>query len=213
MLKNKGFEGRFDNQDGINQIIVAEDWRAWWKEGQEDGRKNSRPEYKPAAPYANRIRSGENSQQWFSWSAYHDAGIYQVVDDFTPGDKVVFSAWVQVWAVNKNNRPAHNNIEIWLGVDQGGLTDPFSDEVIWTDPIRPNHEEWMLFETEEIEVSRYATFFVRSRPQWPVRDNNVYVDDVDVVIGNAEPPNSPSVDYGYIRRIVREELDKSRIAS
>ena len=65
LLKNPDFEGAYVQFAHFKTAILAEKWLPWWKPqgGEDEAWKNRMPEYKPAAPFQNRIHSGSNAQQ------------------------------------------------------------------------------------------------------------------------------------------------------
>lgn len=188
MLQNPGFEGPFERR-GAKEINVCRGWAPWHREqGADDGPSdNRRPEWRAAAPFRERIRSGDNSQQWFTWSGTHDAGVYQVVDvpDYSLAK---FSIWMQQWCQKANNQPAHKNIRMMVGIDPHGGVDPFSDDIVWGEELRADNDKWIQLTTPTVETSDRVTLFIRSVAVWPVRDNNVYVDDAQL---DVTPPAAP----------------------
>jgi hypothetical protein len=78
LLQNPGFESTFQQFAHYQTAIVADKWLPWWKEqvSGDDAWKNRMPEYKPAAPYKDRIHGGGNAQQYFTYHGTHMAGLY-----------------------------------------------------------------------------------------------------------------------------------------
>ena len=109
LLQNPGFEGTYsayvpqtaqehaDCPLGIcNTAQVPSGWRPWWVKARTS---DANPEYKPAAPFANRIHSGSNAAQYFSFYRTHEAGFMQLV--CVPANAVVqFNIWGHDWLSN-----------------------------------------------------------------------------------------------------------------
>ena len=90
-------------------VMMAKGWSAWWQPPNEDSTSKDfyttfpnycgqlapgncvpwhMPEYRDTRSGLQdppRIRSGENSQKYFTFWSVHEAGVYQVVDNVRPG--------------------------------------------------------------------------------------------------------------------------------
>ncbi len=192
LLKNPGFEGQYSTWSNYMTAQTAPDWNPWWQSAEDDDLswRLRMPEWKPASPWRNRIHSGDNAQQYFTFYGTHVAGVYQraAVD---PGDRLRFTIWVQVWSSaydDANISEADGQLDVWVGIDPTGGTDPFSGDIVWSLPKR-QYDEWFLMSVEATAAANQATVYVRSEPQYPVKHNDVYIDDaLLVVIGQEEPP-------------------------
>jgi LysM repeat protein len=211
LLENPGFEGEYSTWwDGNTPYITAQmapDWNPWWKAQTADDPswRNRMPEWKGATPWQNRIRSGDNAQQFFSFYGTHVAGVYQRVTGVSAGDKLRFTIWAQVWSSaydDSNVSEADGQVDMWVGIDPQGGTDPFSSNITWSDPVR-RYDEWFLMSVEATAATSAVTVFVRSEPQYPVKHNDIYVDDaLLVVIGQGTVPTAavptPTEDVGTV---------------
>ncbi len=122
LLVNPGFESPYNKQcchtepqylpnTPIDEIQVAAGWRAWWLEPSYPNFPPTcggctswhRPEWREAAPFANRIHSGNNSQKYFTFYSVHRAGMYQQVNGVTPGQHLRFSVYMQAWSTHHNH--------------------------------------------------------------------------------------------------------------
>lgn len=195
LLRNPSFEGQYSAYKEGDRLYVtaqmAPDWLPWWVpqvEG-DPSWKNRMPEWKSSAPFQNRIRSGATAQQYFTFYGTHIGGVWQRVP-VTAGAQLRFSVWVQVWSsafddpnVSENN----GQVNVRVGIDPTGGTDPFSATVVWSNP-KQQYDEWFEMSVEARAASNNATVFVRTEPQFPVKHNDIYLDDAALVVVGAQPP-------------------------
>lgn len=198
LLRNPGFEGEYSTWWSGNTpyvtVQIAPDWNPWWLPQVESDPswRNRMPEYKPAAPYQNRIHSGANAQQYFTFYGTHVAGIWQQVP-VTPGARLRFSIWMQVWSSafdDPNVSESDGQVDVKVGIDPTGGTDPFSATVVWSSPQRI-YDQWFQMSIEANASSNNVTVYVRTEPQFPVKHNDIYMDDAELVAldGQAVTPS------------------------
>lgn len=182
LLINPGFEDAFTERDA-GEVKVAEGWEPWWLPG-------TRPEYKDASPYANRIHSGDHAQQFFTTYATHTAGIYQRVN-VPVGSTLTFSAYVHAWSQFRSG--AQGRYRMKIGLDPYGGVDPESSDIVWSDggnAIQP-YDGYTKLSIETLARSDRTTVFIWGQAEWAVKDNNGYVDDTALVAVSPEPPPTP----------------------
>jgi hypothetical protein len=191
-LVNADFEGNFTER-GAGEVKVAAGWEPWWHQ------TDTRPEYKRAdhSVDAHRVHGGYAAQQWFNSYATHTAGIYQRVTGLTPGVNLTLSAWVQAFTRNDdtNWRVSDGRYRMRIGIDPYGGTDPESKDVVWSETLQP-YDKWYRLEVTTPAKSDRATVFVWGQPEWRVKHNNGYVDDVVLTVGEGEPPPLPPGEPG-----------------
>jgi LysM repeat protein len=155
-----------------------------------------RPEFRDnfAESFANRVRSGDRSQKYFSYGRMHEAGLLQQVKGIPPGARVRFSIWIQAWMCfdsahcgkvgEKSDQPS--NMHLRVGIDPLGGTDPFTPTIVWS-VEQPAWDKFTLFQIETAALTDTVTVFTHSRPEWDwARGNNdVYLDDASLVIVGA----------------------------
>lgn len=195
-LVNGGFEGGFSDR-GSGEISVAEGWHPWFKPGSEEfPGLNYRPEYKPEDAQVHsdrRVHSGRFAQKWFTTFSTHTAGILQQVSGIPVGTRLNLSAWVQVWSddtddPNKSDVPG--NYRVFIGIDPFGGTDWNSDNIVWSDPnmfAYDAHKQLTLSTTARNNV---VTVFLKGVPEFPVKHNDSYWDDV--CLQAIVPTNTPA---------------------
>ena len=205
LLQNPGFEGSYsayvpqtaqehaDCPQGIcNTAQVPSGWRPWWVKARSS---DANPEYKPAAPFANRIHSGSNAAQYFSFYRTHQAGFLQQVN--VPANAVLqFSIWGQAWLSNGDALTSDSNvfINMRIGIDPTGGTDPNSANIVWSGLVQPFDAYQQISIQAQAQGDR-VTVFTYSQAAYPLKHSDVYWDDATLyVIGQeaAPPPPPPS---------------------
>ncbi len=203
LLENPGFEGQYatwwDNNIPYNTAQMAPGWNPWWKSQDPDdlGWKNRMPEYKPAAPYDYRIRSGSNAQQYFTFYGTHDAGVYQQAN-VGAGNKVRFSIWIQVWSSEKDDPLISQNngrVQVQVGIDPYGGTDGLSSNIVWS-AAQQKYDEWFQMSIQTDALANAVTVFVRSTPDFPIKHNDIYLDDAVLeVVGEGNVTIQPTIPF------------------
>jgi hypothetical protein len=197
LLKNPDFEGTYQQFAHYRTAIVAPEWLPWWKPqgGDDEPWENRMPEFKPASPHKDRIHSGSNAQQLFTYHGTHVGGLYQKVKNIQPGSKIRFSIWGQAWA-GKSDDPDHSEgggpMHMRVGIDPTGGTDPWSANIVWGGEQNPL-DTWVLHTVETTARSGTITVFTHSAPPYPTKHNDVYWDNASLVVtaAAAPPTNTP----------------------
>lgn len=177
LLQNPGFEPPFVSINGDSTLQVATGWQPWYIGGSGATAVNARPEYK-AAP-SNRVRSGSSAQEYNSFYATHDAGVYQRVS-VAPNTALQFSVYVYVWSSapfdNPNVSEDPNDVQVRVGIDPTGGTNPQSASIVWSTPVE-FYDEYRQLSVSATSSSTAVTVYVRSQPQNFVGTNTIYLDD------------------------------------
>lgn len=202
-LQNPGFEGGYhtyrprtarehaDCPSGIcSTVQIPQGWNPWWTK---DDSSDANPEYKPATqPFGSRIHSGDRAGQYFSFHRTHRAGFYQQAT--VPANAPLqFSIWGQAWVSNNDSGGSDQNawINMRVGIDPTGGTDPFSPNVVWSGTMQP-FDQYQLFVVQAQAQGNVVTVFTASDPAYPMKHNDVYWDDAAlVVVGQVAPPAAP----------------------
>ena len=196
LLTNPGFEGSFTSYtDATPARQVAQGWVPWFIGGGQSASENVYPEFYPASDVSDglgkpRIRSGNEAQQYFSFFATHDAGIYQRVTGITAGAQLTFSAYVYVWSstfddLDKSEDPG--GVVVQVGIDPTGGTNGESASVVWSSPA-VQYDAYNQYSVTTTASGTAVTVFVRTTVSTPVKNNNVYVDDASLTAGGVSQP-------------------------
>jgi LysM repeat protein len=198
LLQNPGFEGDYFAWSNIPEVQVAHGWTPWWRERTDTDPPATyfKPEYKQANAYIypNRVHSGIAAQQWFTFYSTHQAGMYQQVFNVTPGTRYRFTIWAQVWSSTEDNpdvsiNPAYPSLQV--GIDPTGNWNPWADTVAWSGTYA-FYDSWGQLAVEAVAQNHIITVFMRSRPEFPVKHNDMYWDDaVLVAVGEGGVPLPP----------------------
>jgi len=201
LLRNPGFEEGFYYWNGINELHVGNQWTPWFWENPDHDPTYFRPEYKHARAeeYAYRVHGGSSAQQWFKLYSSFYAGLFQQVFDAVPGQNYRFTLWVQVWSSVEDNPPNVStqpaNPHLQIGIDPTGNWNPGSGDVVWSHEAAMNQviDAWGQLSVEAVAQNSTITVFVRSRPEFANKHNNVYVDDGALVaVGEPQPTAPPA---------------------
>lgn len=213
LLKNPGFESPYVKQccqtdpkylpnTLIDEVQVATNWRGWWLDPRYpdfpptcDGCTAwHRPEWREAAPYSNRIRSGANAQKYFTFFSVHRAGMYQQVNNIGTGQKLRFSIYMHAWSGNGPSLTSitkDNDMGMKVGLDPLGGTDPFNSRIVWSTPFN-TYDVWALYSVEAVAQNSTVTVFTYSQPRWGLEHNDIYLDDASLVVTDGSAAPSPS---------------------
>lgn len=214
LLVNGAFEGGYVPFQGIGELQIAAGWSPWWSSPRagDEPWKLRRPEYKPAAPFEDRIHSGANAQQWFSFTATHSAGVLQRVA-VPRGARLRLRAWSQVWSSNEDdpgysgspeNAIPNGHLETRIGLDLNGGVVADAPEVAWS-PWCECYDRWVETSLEGTANADYVTVFLRSECMYPVKHNDVYFDDVSLeVVGEETEGNTVVIELRKIVQILHE---------
>lgn len=218
LLRNPSFEGTYIYQDGIPEVRVAPEWRAYWKDslaclpdwvvpGGSPAGLVKRPEYRysslPLDP--RRVRSGQKSQIAFVTYGVNLAGVYQQVPGLTGNPVVRAGAWMQSWASAENDPTKNEGGDMFatICIDPRGQADPWARRVQcaewqWVPPSGSGTTgEFAYVRSPEVRADGgQVTVFILWMGRWAVRHNDVYVDDADLqIVGTTGPTATPYPTY------------------
>jgi hypothetical protein len=207
LVDNPSFEGQYsayippnghpDCPAGICATAqMAPNWIPWWRshDPSDPDYIIRMPEYKPASPIFNdpvRVRSGQAAQQYFTFFSTHEAGFLQQ-SAVIPGVTYRFQVWGHSWSAQDDD-DAYSGPEDGLliqkvGIDPTGGDDWQSANIIWG-AERLQYDIYGLFEIAATAQAPTMTLFVYSQPAFPVKHNDVYWDDAELISLN--PPVTP----------------------
>jgi hypothetical protein len=205
LLANPSFEGGSRKTEGEGTSLssaVADGWFPWFVRG--NASANREPEFKVEQvaiggdPY--RIRSGGQSQKWFTTWATHTAGIYQKVA-VPRGATVQLTIYAMAYSGEADGwNPEHNtffsdpekpgNYSLSVGIDPTGAAPPAvgappPDSVVWS-PDTMTPDQWVPISVTAAAQGGAVTVYARGAPAWGVKHNDSFWDDAClVVVGRA----------------------------
>ncbi|MCP4428003.1 MAG: hypothetical protein GY803_26250 [Chloroflexi bacterium] len=203
LLTNPGFEGTYSaynmpppghpdcqtwNPGEPNQVCeraqMPDGWHPYWRDNpRPETWINIMPEYTQSTPdqvNPDRVRSGEKSLHYFSFYSTHEGGAYQQITA-VPGGNYCFSIYGHSWSARTSDDwysdPDPDNGEMYqkVGIDPTGGTDWQSSNIIWA-AEREQYDLFDLFQVEAVAQANTITVFLYSRPNLPVKHNDVYWD-------------------------------------
>ncbi len=195
-------------------VVMAPGWAAWWQPPNDDRSDPAFYETYPnycgsSAPFdcvpwhmpeynatgnmpqdPPRIRSGQNSQKYFTFWSVHEGGVYQVVEGVHPGMALRFGIYMEVWSATKMGHGEPNphfsfgqtGMHLKIGIDPTGGVDPWSTDIIWSGE-QDAYDQFTRFEVQAVARANKVTVFTHSRPENPMEHNDVYLDDAELVAG------------------------------
>ncbi len=208
LLTNPGFEGAFTMRPDPNyggpvvpELGVAEGWELWYDKdhrcppynpGCDPNSYYLRPEYK-GEEYTARVRSGGKAQKFFNNYGTHWAGFYQVAE-VPPQSWVRFSIWVWTWS-SELDIPEYSfrtgDYRVYVGIDPTGGTDWASEAIQWS-PSTTRPDRWVQLEVAAYTESGHVSVWTRGAPVWPVKHNDSYWDDAELVVLGGTPTPTPT---------------------
>lgn len=209
MLLNPSFEGEWYNQTPDGILVLPEHWRAEYHEGDDPYK---RPEIKPNEEY---VTDGEWSIRAFPPA--HSRGFYGICQevDAEPGQWYRFSADVRT----ESNPPGKLGAMVGIQPWGGGI---FHRQMIWGEEIVNSHD-WTRVEVYAQAFGGTIRVAMGADNEYASTNNTTWWDNASLELwdcdGGTEPPVEPpgpgecNFDEDAIRRVMREELDKTVLAS
>lgn len=194
LLNNPGFEGAYQSyhfdptpEGLVPEFRIAEGWHPWFRQqtATDPGWRNRRPEYRPASYSYN----GTAAQQFFTSFGTHQAGLWQRVENATPGQVHRFSVAIYMWSsmgddVFSSTTPGGMSVRV--GIDPAGQTNPYGESVVWSD-FATNYDAWGTISVDAVAQSNALTVFVWSQQEHPVVHNDVALDEAYLGLTGADP--------------------------
>lgn len=196
LLQNPDFEGSYVAIGGDSTKQVAPSWQPWHlpPPAGADSSINLEPDYRPAP--TDRVLSGSAAQEYNTFFATHDGGLFQRVP-VTAAQDLRFSANIYVWSSATFEDPDTSiqpqGVKVSVGIDPTGGTDPTSASVAWSTPAE-YYDEYREISISAVSQGTSVTVYVRSTVSGAVGVNNIYVDKASLVSAGAVPvtPTTPA---------------------
>jgi hypothetical protein len=149
------------------------------------------------------VHSGAQAQQYFHSYANFIGGIYQIVNNVRPGQRLKFSIWTMAWSCDQYARCHENNPpRVWswhpspmhlrIGIDPYGGNDAFSSNIVWSTE-KDSYDVWSQWTVEAVAANSTVTVWTYAYPDYRSQDNDIYLDDAELyVVGTGAPPSGPT---------------------
>lgn len=203
-------------------VQVPLGWKAWWltpnnDHGSPDYYSNHpancyedapegciawhNPEFRDTKGIAlgpSRIRSGRNSQKYFTLWSTHQAGLMQTVA-VPPGAVLRFGVYMHAWSSNISPREeipetylssGQTSMHMKVGIDPYGGDDPWSPNIVWSTE-HDAYDTWGYYEVRAVAYADKVTVYTHSMPDKAQKHNDVYVDDAELVVIDGATSYSP----------------------
>lgn len=198
--------------------LLAPGWNAWFLAGPGKVAPEYFPEWiwKPSPM----IHRGDFSQSMFNSYNTHDAGVWQTVDGFTPGQLVEFKVWARIWSSDCNDpclsptAPCRNdsnntngNYDIAVGIDPTGATPAANGQfpvsvvppasVTWAWQRDPRYDEFVPLTIRTRVQGTKVTVYTRGTAEWSVQNNFSYWDVAELRVVTDEGTTPVATATGY----------------
>jgi uncharacterized protein YgiM (DUF1202 family) len=186
-----------------DNAVTPRGWTAYWacKSGDQTNQDqiNREPEFRPmnadVAEQRPRVRSYPTSASFFNfYSLNKSAGLVQVVRNVTPGSRLRFSIWTQMWTTNGDEATSvtPGGLQARACIDTSGATlaqpNFSSSSIVCGQPTR-DYDKFVQISVEATAASNQVTVIFDTSADYPVKHNDVFADDAElVVIGGASSP-------------------------
>ncbi|MCB0012543.1 MAG: hypothetical protein KDE34_11600 [Anaerolineales bacterium] len=205
LLENPSFEGQYsawvppnghpDCPAGIcTTAQMAQGWTPYWRSHNplDDPWIIVNPEYKPAESFfvnPPRVRTGERAQQYFTFWATHEGGIFQQ-QTVIPGAEYCFSVWGHSWSARDDDDaftgPDDGIIVQKIGIDPTGNTDWQAGSIQWGENwVVPDYYD--AFMQRGVATGPLLTVYAYSQPTYAMKHNDIYWDDAALVLVEMRP--------------------------
>ena len=230
LLANPGLEAPYWPADGVGELTVAHDWLPFYS----NTSPNRRPEYQRESTTTGRgrVHTDLSAQKLFTTFSPHDAGIYQVVTDVTPGQWYTLSAWGYQWSSQQHNPDVSTDdgkCSLLVGINPWGDTDPLARTTVWGKEALQVYNDWTPIEVTAQAWSQKIVAALRQVCVWGPTHNDGYLDDAHLQLATGgpctpetpcppcpdpatpapAPGTCPSIDE--IRQALRQEIDQTTI--
>jgi LysM repeat protein len=193
MLQNPGFESTYLPFNGDAKQLLAPGWTPWNKAAPPGSPTymNNAPDYRASTA---RVHEGQAAQEFFTFYATHDGGLYQQVK-VGVGAQVRFSVWVSVWSTlydDPSRSEIPGGVKVQIGIDPNGGTDgAAASGIVWS-TAEEFYDQFKALTVDATAQADTVTVFVRSTVSQPVKHSNVFVDDGSLVVTGGPTPLPPS---------------------
>lgn len=171
LLRNGTLGGSFLPHREEKKLLTAAAWHPWWLSASEDA-----PDWKFRQPAFLPATLDDRFVQQVStpWAA-HVAGLWQQVPAAV-GNRYEFTAEGQAWS-SEDVAPASQleacDVNLQLGIDPTGGTDPESPLIIWGERLQPL-SHWQTLHVTAVAEAAILTVFLKSAPNLPRRQQSVF---------------------------------------
>ena len=223
-LVNPSFEDGWHEQ-GAGELVIPNGWTLSYKDGDHPWcpAPCHRPEIKPNEEF---VTDGRYSMRTFTTFS---RGLYAIWEELPaePGAWYTFSCQTRI-----DSNPS-GQLAAYVGIQPWGTGDVFERQMIWG----KEEQRQLAWYTVSVTAQAYGSKVVVSmggNNKWATRGNTLWWDGCTFERADGpgpqptpvptqppptpvpcptQPPSSGSCDYGVIRSIIRDELDKTRLSN
>jgi hypothetical protein len=195
LLRNPSFEGEPVIWEGAGEVKIVPEWSPYhWDDlagfpAISDGNLNSvhtaRPEYRPATLGIDplRVRTGAQSQMWFSFYRNHYAGVFQGEIPVQVGQTYAVSVWAQAWSSGSDDpRKSDNEFYMSIGINPRGDCSLKARDTVWGNWEYVGSTFKQLKSQPVVMIKDKACVFIGSSTKYSVKHNDAYIDDAEMLL-------------------------------
>jgi uncharacterized protein YgiM (DUF1202 family) len=179
-----------------DNAVTPRGWTAYWtcKNAEESNQDqiNRPPEFRlmnaDITEQIPRVRSYPTSASYFNFfSLQRSAGVLQVVPNITPGSRLRFSIWVNMWSTNTddvNSNQQNGGLQARACIDTRGTTvstPNLNDPAIVCGGFVREYDKFVQVSVEATAAANQVTVFLNTSSDYPVKHNDVHADDAELV--------------------------------
>lgn len=171
LLLNGSMGGDFRPYRGESGLDTAVAWAPWYRSAGETD-----PEWKYKKPVFSAHRLDDRMVQQISTPfGTHVAGLWQQVPS-AAGNQYTLTVEGQAWS-SEDTTPASqleaSDVNLQVGIDPTGGTDPDSPLIIWSDTFQPL-SLWETLTVTAVAEASLLTIFLKSAPNLPKRQQTIF---------------------------------------
>ncbi len=191
-----------------HNAVTPRGWTPYWAcksdEEKNQDKINREPEFRPMnadiTEQKPRVRSYPTAASFFNfYSLQRSAGLVQVVKNVTPGARLRFSIWTQLWTTNvdrDNSNFEPGGLQARACIDTSGVTTAqpkFSRPEVVCGQATRTYDQYVQISVEATAAASQVTVIFDTSADYPVKHNDVFADDAElVVIGGAAAAPAPA---------------------
>ena len=211
LLKNPSFDWPAQSNgdvcapgQGKGNAITPHDWIPYWRcksiEQRGQDQINRSPEFRvmTVEMASDRVHSYPTAGSFFTfWALNESMGLYQLVD-VTPGQKYRFSAWANLLTTDSDELPLNSSrapggLQVRACIHTAGiviLVPNLNDPRMVCGPWSRPYDTWGEVSVEATAVDRQIAVIVDTTADYPVKHNDVHVDDAVLLPAGAAVPQA-----------------------
>lgn len=174
---------------------IAEPFAPWWAPPEEpdfaDVASLKRPEFQDTSF----SHSGSHAQVLKNVYSVGEGGLTYTLD-VPIGSTITVGAWFYGWSSSGDNfqESVGGSLQFRVGIAANGEDNWYRDPtIVWNEPrdffvgTTKDLDRWTYREVSAVALVDTIQFWVGGRSEWPLKHNDIYIDDVTVTVEGSQP--------------------------